>query len=146
MPEPQTYKNHTRFDPPWHFFIAPMLLLNIIVAIVAICRHWPDHAHLYIWWLIMAIVGLMAVGKARAHSMVAQDRIIRLEEKLRYATLLPPDLVARSHALTVRQIIGLRFASDAELPALVKRALDENLTEKQIKQAIVTWRPDYLRV
>ena len=146
MPEPQTYKNHTRFDPPWHFFIAPMLLLNIIVAIVAICRHWPDHAHLYIWWLIMAIVGLMAVGKARAHSMVAQDRIIRLEEKLRYATLLPPDLVARSHALTVRQIIGLRFASDAEFVALAERAAATNLSEDDIKKAVKTWKPDLYRV
>ena len=146
MPEPQNYKNHTRFDPPWHFFIAPILLLNIAFAITAIVRHWPDHAHLYIWWLVMAIVGLMAVGKARAHSMVAQDRIIRLEERLRMAALLPPDLLARSQALTVRQIIGLRFASDDELPALVKRALDENLSEKQIKQAINNWRPDYLRV
>jgi hypothetical protein len=146
MPEPQNFKNHTRFDPPWHFFIAPLMLINIIMAIVAIVRHFPDHGHLYIWWLVMAIVGLMAVGKARAHSMVAQDRIIRLEEKLRFLALLPPDLLARSQALTVRQIIGLRFASDAELPTLVKRALDENLTEKQIKQAIVDWKPDYLRV
>jgi hypothetical protein len=146
MPAPQNFKNHTRFDPPWHFFIAPMLLVNIIFAIVAICRNYPDHAHLYIWWLIMAIVGLMAVGKARAHSMVAQDRIIRLEEKLRFAALLPPDLLTRSQALTVRQIIGLRFASDDELPGLVKRALDENLSEKQIKEAINNWRPDYLRV
>jgi hypothetical protein len=146
MPEPQNFKNHTRFDPPWHFFVLPMMLINIILAIVAIIRHWPDHAHLFIWWLAMAIVGLFAVGKAREHSMVAQDRIIRLEEKLRYTALLPPDLLARSQALSVRQIIGLRFASDAELPGLVKSALDENLTEKQIKQAVVTWKPDYLRV
>ena len=146
MPEPQTYKNHTRFDPPWHFFIAPLLLINIIFAIWALFRHWPNHPHLLIWGIVMSIVIFMAVGKARSHSLKAQDRIIRLEEKLRYAALLPPDLVARSQALTVRQIIGLRFASDAELPGLVKRALDENLSEKQIKQAIVTWKPDYLRV
>jgi hypothetical protein len=146
MPEPQNYKNHARLDPPWHFFILPMLLLNIIFAIVAIIRNWPDHHHLFIWWLLMAIVGFAAVGKARAHSMVVQDRVIRLEEKLRYTALLSPDLLARSQALTVRQIIGLRFASDDELPALVKRALDENLSAKQIKQAINNWRPDYLRV
>ncbi|HEY4379217.1 MAG TPA: DUF6526 family protein [Acidobacteriaceae bacterium] len=146
MPEPQNYKSHTRFDPPWHFFIAPMMLLNIILALIAIFRHWPDHGHLFIWWLVMAIVGLLAVGKARSHSLTAQDRVIRLEEKLRYQALLSPDVLARSQALTIRQIIGLRFASDAELPTLIQRALDENLSEKQIKQAIVTWRPDYLRV
>jgi hypothetical protein len=146
MPEPQSYKNHTRFDPPWHFFIAPMLLLNVILSVAATIHYWPRHRAMFIWWILMAVLLLMAVGKARAHSMVAQDRIIRLEEKLRFAALLPADLLARSQALTVRQIIGLRFASDAELPGLVKRALDENLSEKQIKQAIVTWRPDYLRV
>ena len=146
MPEPQNFKNHTRFDPPWHFFIAPVLLLNVIFAIVAIVRHYPDHAHLYIWWLIMAIVGLMAVGKARAHSMTAQDRIIRLEEKLRFAALLPPDLLARSQALTVRQIIALRFASDDEVVALAKQALEENLTRKQIKERIKNWRADNFRI
>jgi hypothetical protein len=146
MPEPQNFKNHTRFDPPWHFFIAPIFLINIVFAIWATFRHWPNHPHLLIWGIVMSIVLLMAVGKARAHSIVAQDRIIRLEEKLRYQSLLPPDLLARSQALTVKQIIALRFASDAELPALVKRALDENLDPKTIKQSITTWRPDYLRI
>jgi hypothetical protein len=94
----------------------------------------------------MSIVLFMGFGLTRSYALKAQDRIIRLEEKLRFTALLPADLLARSQALTVRQIIGLRFASDAELPALVKRALDENLTEKQIKQAITSWRPDYLRV
>lgn len=146
MPEPQTYKNHTRFDPVWHFFIAPMLLINIGLAIYGTIRLWPLHAHLFIWWIIMAIVALMAVGKARAHSLKAQDRIIRLEERLRMQALLPADLLARTSTLTEAQYIGLRFASDAELPALVKRTLDEKLDQKQIKQAIVNWKPDYFRV
>jgi Family of unknown function (DUF6526) len=146
MPEPQTYKNHTRLDPPWHFFIAPFLLLNVIFAIYLTVHHWPQHWAPLIWYVLLSIVLFFAVGKARAHSMVVQDRVIRLEEKLRYQALLSPDLLARSQALTVRQIIALRFASDAELPALVKRALDENLEPKQIKQSITTWRPDYLRV
>jgi hypothetical protein len=94
----------------------------------------------------MAIVALMAVGKARAHSLKAQDRIIRLEERLRMQALLPADLLARTSTLTEAQYIGLRFASDAELPALVKRTLDEKLDQKQIKQAIVNWKPDYFRV
>jgi hypothetical protein len=146
MPEPQTYKNHTRFDPIWHFFILPMLLVDIFFSIYVTIHHWPEHRALFSWWIVIAIVLFFAVGKARSHSMVVQDRVIRLEEKLRFAALLPADLLARSQALSVRQIIALRFASDDELPGLVKRALDENLTEKQIKQAINTWRPDYLRV
>jgi hypothetical protein len=146
MPAPQNYKNHTRFDPPWHFFIAPFLLLNVLFAIFLAIHHWPQHRVLLIWYILLSIVLLFAVGRARMHSLTAQDRIIRLEEKLRFHALLPPDLLARSQALTVRQIIALRFASDDELPALVKRALDENLSEKDIKKVIDKWRPDYLRV
>ena len=146
MPETQNLKNHTRFDPLWHYFIAPLLLINIILAIVATVRNWPEHAHLYGWWIVMAIVGFMAVGKARSHSLKAQDRVIRLEERLRLAALLPADELARSKALTESQLIALRFASDDELPTLVKRTLAENLTNKQIKAAINSWRPDYFRV
>ena len=146
MPEPQNLKNHVRFDPLWHYFIAPLLLINIILAIVATVRNWPEHAHLYGWWIVMAIVGFLAVGKARSHSLKAQDRVIRLEERLRLAALLPADELARSKALTESQLIALRFASDDELPALVKRTLAENLTNKQIKAAINSWRPDYFRV
>jgi hypothetical protein len=146
MPTPQNLKNHARFDPLWHFFVAPLLLVNIGFAITATVRHWPDHPHLFPWWIVMSIVLFVAVGKARGHSLTAQDRIIRLEERLRLAALLPADELPRTHALTTRQLIALRFASDAELPALVHRTLNENLTPKQIKEAIVTWRPDYLRV
>jgi hypothetical protein len=146
MPEVQNYKNHTRFHPPFHYFVLPILLLNIIFAVWAMIRHWPDHPHLFPWAILISIILFMGFGLTRSYALKAQDRIIRLEEKLRFTALLPADLLARSQSLTVRQIIGLRFASDAELPALVKRALDENLTEKQIKQAITNWRPDYLRV
>jgi hypothetical protein len=146
MPEPQNYKNHTRFHPPFHYFVLPILLLNFFFAIYATIRHWPDHAHLFCWWIVLSIVLFMGFGLTRSYALKAQDRIIRLEEKLRFAALLPPDLLARSQSLTEAQYIGLRFASDAEVPALVKRTLDENLSQKQIKQAINTWRPDYFRV
>jgi hypothetical protein len=146
MPEPQNYKNHTRFDPPWHYFIAPALLLNILVSVGETIHHWPNHHFLFLWWIVMSVVLLMAVGKARSHSLKAQDRIIRLEERLRFAALLSPEELGRSNALTESQIIGLRFASDAELPALVKRTLDQGLTQKQIKESINSWRPDYFRV
>ena len=146
MPESQNYGNHVRFDPIWHFFIAPVMLINVLVAIYATIHHWPDHHVLFLWWVFLSIVLLLAVGRARVHSLTAQDRIIRLEEKLRFAALLPPDLHARSHSLSIGQIVALRFASDDELPGLVRRTLDENLTRKQIKQAINSWKPDYLRV
>jgi hypothetical protein len=146
MPEPQNFKNHTRFDPFWHFFITPVLLLNIIASIYVTIHHWPEHRVLFLWWVLMSVILVFAVGRARQHSLTAQDRIIRLEERLRFTALLPPDLLARSHSLATAQIIALRFASDEELPELVRRTLDENLTQKQIKQAINNWRPDYLRV
>jgi hypothetical protein len=146
MPEPQNFKNHVRFDPPWHYFVAPMLLLNIIIAIAATIHHWPNHRFLFVWWIVLSIVLFMAVGLARGHALKAQDRIIRLEERLRMAALLPAEENTRSRALTEGQLIALRFASDDELPALVKRTLAENLTPKQIKQSINSWRPDYFRI
>jgi len=146
MPEPQTYKNHTRWDPLWHFFLMPVLMLNVIFAAAEVVHHWGFHTPLFLWWLVLAIVLFLAVGKARSHSLKAQDRIIRLEERLRLAALLSAEDNARSKALTESQLIGLRFASDAELPALAKRALDEKLTQKQIKEAINSWKPDYFRV
>lgn len=145
MSEPQNYKNHTRFDPMWHFVVAPFLLLNIIFSIWLTVRHWPQHWVMLLWWDLFSIVLFIYVGTARGETLRVQDRIIRLEERLRYQALLSPEDLARSSNLTLRQIIGLRFASDAELPALIRRALDEKLSEKQIKQAIVTWHGDYYR-
>jgi hypothetical protein len=84
--------------------------------------------------------------KTRTYALKVQDRVIRLEERLRMEKLLPPELMSRFEELSVGQIVGLRFASDGELPALVLRALDERLDPKQIKKAIQTWRPDTHRV
>ncbi len=145
MSELQNYKNHTRFDPIWHFFILPVLLLNILFSIALTIHHWPQHRVLLCWWDLLSIVLMLAVARARAHSLKAQDRIIRLEERLRMSALLSADEFARSKTLTESQLIGLRFASDAELSALVKRTLDQGLTQKQIKQSIVNWRPDTFR-
>ncbi len=146
MPESQSYQNHVRFDPVWHFFIAPAMLVNIIISVYETIHHWSEQRALFLWWVFLSIVLFMEVGRARQHSLIAQDRIIRLEEKLRFHALLPADLLARSQTLSVRQIIALRFVADAELPEMVRRTLDENLTPKQIKQTIQSWRPDYLRV
>jgi hypothetical protein len=146
MPAPQSYKSHTRWDPPFHFFVLPLLLVNIGFAIYMTFANYQNHRHLYPWWIVMAIVLFVVAGNSRGYSLRAQDRIIRLEERLRMAALLAPADLVRSHGLTESQLIGLRFASDAELPALVQRTLDEGLTQKQIKEAIVDWRPYYFRV
>jgi hypothetical protein len=146
MPEPQNLKNHTRFDPAWHYALLPIFLLNIFFAIYLLIHHWPNHRDMLGWWLVLSIALFMAVGKARSHSLKAQDRIIRLEERLRMAALLSAEENTRSRSLTESQLIALRFASDDELPALVKRTLDESLTPKQIKQSINSWKPDYFRI
>ena len=141
--KPQTYANHTRFDPVFHYFLAPVLLITVILSFIHLVKH-PGIASF--WHVVLAIALLLIAGKARAYALKAQDRVIRLEERMRLATLLPEPLRARIGELTERQLIALRFASDAEIPALVERTLKENLTQKRIKQAIQSWRPDYFRV
>lgn len=146
MPTPQNYKNHHRFNPPFHFFVAPLSIINFVFAIVVLVRHWPQHRGILIWLVIMAAAFVVLVTLARVYPLRVQDRLIRLEENLRYQRLLTPELIAASQALTLGQIIALRFASDAELPALVQRTLNERLEPKAIKQSITNWRGDYLRV
>jgi hypothetical protein len=149
MSAAQNYKNHVRWDPAWHFFIMPILMLNIVFAAFKLVHDWHlenNHHVVFGWWTVLSIVLFMAIMKSRMYALKAQDRIIRLEERLRLAALLPAEELASSHALTEDQLIGLRFASDGELPRLVARTLKENLTRKQIKEAIVNWRPDNFRV
>jgi hypothetical protein len=145
MPAPQNLQNHKRFDPPYHFFILPMLLLNIIFSIYITIHHWPEHRFIFMWSIVMSLVFMMMALRSRTHALVVQDRVIRCEERLRLHALLPP--AERSHIdeLSVRQLIALRFASDAELSALVHKTLTQNLEPKAIKQSIVNWRGDYHR-
>jgi hypothetical protein len=146
MAQPQSFKNHTRFDPPFHFFILPVLLLNFIFAIYATIHAWPSRIHIHLWWIVMSILFFVMAGIFRGYALKNQDRLIRLEEQLRLADLLPEDQLSLIDALTVDQFVGLRFASDAEVAALAHRAVTENLDRKQIKQAITTWRPDNQRI
>jgi hypothetical protein len=139
----QTYANHTRFHPPIHYFVFPVFLVNIVVAIVHAVRH---PALLSGWLVVVSVALFMGMGFMRAYALKVQDRVIRLEERLRLATLLPEPLRARINELEIPQLVALRFASDAEIPALVERTLNEKLTQKQIKQAIQNWRADNFRV
>ena len=146
MPEAQNFKNHARFDPPYHFFIAIVLLANVIVTIVAAVHTFGQTPFLAIWHVVVAIALLMLAFKARSYPLAAQDRVIRLEEQLRFRALLAPEDLAKTSQLSLPQIIALRFVSDAELPGVVHRAVTENLTPKQIKETIKDWRGDYTRV
>ncbi len=144
MPDsPQTYANHGRFHPLFHFLLAPILLINLIVSIVWLVRH-PTFAS--IWYLVMAVALFIMGTLVRVNPMKVQDRVIRLEERLRLYALLPESQRARIPELTEDQLVGLRFAPDEELPTLAQRAINEHLTRKDIKKAIVNWRPDHWRV
>jgi hypothetical protein len=140
---PQTYANHARFDPPFHFFLLPLGLAAIIVSVIRIVKH-PSMASTL--GVMLAVGFVMIAAKTRSYALKVQDRVIRLEERLRLAMLLPEASKPRIAELTESQLIALRFASDAELPALAMRAVDERLTGKQIKSSIQSWRPDYFRV
>jgi hypothetical protein len=146
MAKPQSYENHSRFDPAFHFFVAPLLLLDVIFAIYATIHSWPSYEHTHLWWIVMSIVLFVLTGLMRHYAAKNQDRIIRLEEQLRLADLLPESQLGLIEQLTMDQFIGLRFASDAEAAALAQRAVSEQLTRKQIKQSITHWRADNHRI
>jgi hypothetical protein len=141
--KPQSFANHAKYDPPFHFFLVPILLINLIAAIVNLFR-FPSLGSG--WLVVLALAGAVAVGRIRAYATHLQDRVIRLEERLRLGSILQEPLRSRLGELTDAQFIALRFASDAELPGLVQRALDEKLDRTQIKKAVTAWRPDYSRV
>lgn len=140
---PQNLSNHTRLDPPFHFFVLPVFAISVIIALVQLVMHPGLQAA---WLLVFILAATVAVLKARTYALRVQDRVIRLEERLRLAILVDKSLRAHIVELTESQLVGLRFASDAELPALAARALSEKLSRADIKKAISQWRPDYWRV
>ncbi len=146
MPSPQTLKNHVRYDPVFHFCIIPLLILNFAFSIYITIHNWPGYKHTHLWWIVMAIVFLLMAEHGRGAALRAQNRIIRLEERLRLAMLLDPADRAHINDLTTHQLIALRFASDDELPALARTALTQRLEPKAIKQSIIDWRADHERV
>jgi hypothetical protein len=141
--KPQSYASHAKIDPAFHFFVLPVLLINIFVVGYLLFRH-PGIGGA--WLLLISVALLILAGRLRSWATHLQDRVIRMEERVRLAAILPEPLRARIVELSDSQIVGLRFASDAELPALFQRALDEKLSRSDIKKAITDWRPDYSRV
>ena len=140
---PQNFSNHSRLDPPFHFFILPVFAISFILAIVHLAMHPELHSA---WLVVFMLAAIAAVFKTRLYALKVQDRIIRLEERLRLAILLDKPLRARMGELSESQLVALRFASDAELPALAARALANKLSNAEIKKAVGQWRPDYWRV
>jgi hypothetical protein len=141
--KPQSFANHAKFDPPFHFFVLPVLLINIIVVAYLLFRH-PGIGGA--WLLLLSVALFVLAGRLRSWATHLQDRLIRTEERIRLAAILPEPLCSRIAELSDSQTVGLRFASDAELPALFQRAVDEKLSRSDIKKAITNWRPDYSRV
>jgi hypothetical protein len=140
---PQTFANHAKYDSPFHYFLVPVLVINILAAGYHLFR-FPGLGSG--WFLVLSLALLVIAGRMRAYATRLQDRVIRLEERLRLGAELPDALRSRISELSDSQLVGLRFASDAELPALVQRTLDEKLDRTQIKKAVTNWRPDYSRV
>ncbi len=141
----QNFKNHAKFDPAFHFVLFPVLLLSLIGAGVNLYKTLGSHQGLYSASLIFVGYASMLVlfFITRIYALKAQDRAIRAEENLRHFALTGRLLDSR---LTVKQIVALRFASDAEFVGLAIKAAESSMEPKAIKEAIRTWRPDLYRV
>jgi len=140
----QTYQNHRRYLPLLHFVIQPILVINVVVEILRLNKY-PTLYH--VWLVVVALAILVFTFVARSMSLSAQNRTIRLEERLRLASLMPEGQRARIDELTAGQLIGLRFASDEEAAELAQRCLAGELKGPgDVKRAVKSWRPDHLRV
>jgi hypothetical protein len=140
----QNYTNHRQFVFMYHAVLFGILLLTLIGASVNVAKSWGDHQRIYSASLILVLDAavLLLFVFARVFALKAQDRAIRAEENLRHFAMTGKLLDSR---LTIRQIVGLRFASDDEFVALAKRAADEKLSEEEIKKAVKNWRADTYR-
>ena len=139
----QSYQKHARLLPGFHFFVIPVLLVNVLNEM----RHlWMDPTRHFAFQVVVAAALLGAAFLSRIQALTVQDRVIRLEMRLRLRGVLPPDLQPNVDALTHRQLVALRFASDAEMTELVREVLAGKLsTGKEIKMRIRNWQPDWLR-
>jgi hypothetical protein len=145
-PKPQSFSKHASIDPSFHFVTFAAVLFNFIAGIIFLVMSLHTQLLLGLWIVILSIALFLIYWKVRAYPLKVQDRIIRLEERVRLSVLLPEHLQKRIHELSEDQLIGLRFASDDEIPELVQLTLDKQLTRRQIKERIQNWRPDHYRI
>jgi hypothetical protein len=139
----QNLKNHARIDPPYHFVLFGVLVVNLAYAVFHLFRHFGFSSG---WLVVLSLAAFVLLVKVRTYPLKVQDRVIRLEERLRLQTLAPTEWHTQMCNLTEDQLIGLRFAADDEVVALAKQALEEKLTRKQIKERIKDWRADDWRI
>jgi uncharacterized protein DUF6526 len=144
METTQSYSNHTRWHPAYHFFVLPVMIINFFWSVVIFAKA-PDMNSG--WWIVVSLALTLLALYARTNSLKVQDRLIRLEERLRFQQVLPADLCQQTAALRPGQFVALRFAPDEELEDLVRAVLAGKLTKPvQIKQAVKNWRSDTFRV
>jgi hypothetical protein len=141
--QPQSFKSHARFDPPYHFVLLFVFLANLIISIVYVVKHPGFYSA---WYVVLSVAAILALLKMRLYPLKVQDRVIRLEERMRLQALAPTEWHTQIYRLSEDQLIGLRFAADDEVVELAKQALEHNLTRKEIKERIKDWRGDYWRV
>lgn len=148
MPKTQNYSNHTRWFPLFHFVVMPLLVLNLLSHLIRLFLAVPESGRKALaFWVVLSFALILLALASRLQALKAQDRTIRLEERLRYREVLSPELAQRASDLPIGQIIALRFAPDDELAGLVQQVLDGKLNrQKEIKMAVKNWRADYHRV
>ncbi len=139
----QDFRNHARFDPPYHMVLFAVLLVNLAIVITYTAMHFNIFSG---WLTIMSIAVFIPFAKLRTYPLKVQDRVIRLEERIRLQALAPAEWHTQIYKLSEDQLIGLRFAADEEVVELAKQALEGNLSRKQIKERIKDWRPDEWRI
>jgi len=139
----QTFKSHRRYIPAYHFFALPVLILNVVAQVLYFLKY---HTPYKLFMIVVAIALVVVAFAVRGMVARVQDRVIRLEERLRLSNLLPAEMHAGINDLTAGQLVGLRFAGDDEVVALAQRCMSGELTKgEQIKREIKNWRPDNLR-
>jgi Family of unknown function (DUF6526) len=143
MSKTQSLKSHARFDPLYHFFIFVLYLLNLVYAGFHLYRQPSLSSG---WYLVLSLAIAVPIVKLRAYPLKVQDRVIRLEERLRLQALAPQEWHGQVYRLNEDQLIALRFAADDEVVELAKQALEHDLNRKQIKERIRSWRTDDWRV
>jgi hypothetical protein len=143
MADEQSFTSHAKWAPPFHFFVLPVLLINIGFQIYWCVRGFSVGNVISVLFAVAVFVGIVM---ARVMALKVQDRVIRIEERIRFERVLPADLHPRIGEFTIEQLVALRFASNAELPELARKVLEEKIADrKAIKRMIKAWRPDFAR-